>query len=767
MALRQAVVAKCGSRLPMELPRIIQFPVNDICNSRCVMCDIWKRKRDHEISPAELRAVLSDRLFQQVTYVGISGGEPTLRRDLVEIVTAMIEQLPKLTGFCIITNAIRSKRVIEAAQEVAAVARRHRQAFSVVVSVDGVGASHDANRGVVGNFDSVVQVIETLKANGIPVSIGCTLTPVNAYDADDVLLWCEENGISQWEFRIGVDIARVYNIGYAERQPFSAAQLFHLVQFFQKLACHPAVDHERRRFYRSLVGQLSTGAPRRAGCDWKTRGVTLDSRGELSYCSVQSPILGSAIEQSAFKIYTSSRSVRDTIVREHCQNCKHDLQGPPPAEDLFAEALGNIVSPIRSRMENAAKRFRKVNLSPVIQTPQKTHPSQWTRVLVTGWYGTETAGDKAILAEVLEFLRIHAPSASVTLTTLNEIVSRQTREELQAPNWREIIPIETAASPEVIGRFDAVVLGGGPLEEIAAMEYFLRLFEEANRLRKARVIFGCGVGTFFTDGTRDIAAGIVRLATSGFFRDPESHTAAASLGGNPELAVGCDPAVAFLSRWRAANRMVETHGNVLAGMLRANTTEYISGAASQTLEVANQSSARQFANIFAMAAEPLDAGINLLPMHTLAVGGDDRMFAREVARNCPRKVTVRKGYYSLHDTLALLDGATAAVAMRYHGHLFAAALGVPFVSIDYTGKNGKVSSLVNRIGLAESSEDWSSLDPHRAARRLIHVATERQFWSNHLAVKTEELLSSLYGAYEDTFGVEVQGAPRLQACSQL
>src|SRR4051812_41896991 len=45
-----------GQYLPPK-PRVIQFPVNDICNSRCVMCNIWQRKRDKEITPDELRAI--------------------------------------------------------------------------------------------------------------------------------------------------------------------------------------------------------------------------------------------------------------------------------------------------------------------------------------------------------------------------------------------------------------------------------------------------------------------------------------------------------------------------------------------------------------------------------------------------------------------------------------------------------------------------------------------------------------------------------------
>src|SRR5436309_696308 len=77
VACQQVRDQTVGQYLPPK-PTVIQFPINDICNSRCVMCNIWERKRDKEITPQELRQILADPLFREVRYVGMSGGEPTL-----------------------------------------------------------------------------------------------------------------------------------------------------------------------------------------------------------------------------------------------------------------------------------------------------------------------------------------------------------------------------------------------------------------------------------------------------------------------------------------------------------------------------------------------------------------------------------------------------------------------------------------------------------------------------------------------------------------
>ncbi|HEX2698123.1 MAG TPA: radical SAM protein, partial [Anaerolineales bacterium] len=68
------------------LPVVLNLPITDNCNSRCVMCDVWKNKSSGELSAEELGRILCDPLFKHIEHVGVSGGEPTLRADLVQLV---------------------------------------------------------------------------------------------------------------------------------------------------------------------------------------------------------------------------------------------------------------------------------------------------------------------------------------------------------------------------------------------------------------------------------------------------------------------------------------------------------------------------------------------------------------------------------------------------------------------------------------------------------------------------------------------------------
>ncbi len=750
-------------------PTVIQFPVNDICNSRCGMCNIWQQKRDHEVTPDELATILRDPLFTEVEFVGLNGGEPTLRKDLPELASVLTQELPKLKDLHIITNAIRYKDVTERILAVNEVAKGAGKKLGVSVSLDGVGEDHDRNRGVKGNFDSAVKVIDTLKENNIPVSIGCTLTAANCDGADDLLQWCEDHGIKDYEFRLGVEIRRVYNDGYDLLNPLTPQQWFHLTMFFDKLSRDQRVGGAQRRFYKSLVDQIAYGSPRSAGCHWQTQGVTLDARGNLSYCSVKSPIIGSALTGSATEVYKKGLVQRRQIIKNHCGDCRHDLLGPPPIRDMVKQGVDEITEPWRRRIAQRKdlQGDQNFDFTPrTINHPTLPHPGRWRHVVITGWYGTETQGDKAILGELVHFIRTHSPDCKITLTTIDRKVSLQTMREMPELADIELVDLDRAAELGVVERADAVILGGGPLEDIGETEHVWGLFHKANRLSKARIIFGCGVGPFHNKRVKAQASAILRMTTGGFFRDQESHDYAVRLGASPKLGIGCDPALRYLYRWaqdrarrldRQSQPQEARQAPRLIGLVRANTCEYTGDLSGEVLEDRNRQTISDLASVFESATSQYDTSVDLLPMHSLWLGGDDRLFNRQIDKAfvAPDRVSVERGYLTLNELLESIATADAAVAMRYHGHLFCMALGVPILSIDYTGENGKVSALVKRIGYGRWSRRWEGIEPVDMADLFNGLIGQRREWSGYLKSQSLTLVKELETTYEKSFGVIV------------
>jgi polysaccharide pyruvyl transferase WcaK-like protein len=86
----------------------------------------------------------------------------------------------------------------------------------------------------------------------------------------------------------------------------------------------------------------------------------------------------------------------------------------------------------------------------------------------------------------------------------------------------------------------------------------------------------------------------------------------------------------------------------------------------------------------------------LMPMHTFAVGIDDRDFARRFANTYLQEgdCDIGNKVYSPQDILSVMSRSKFNVCMRFHSVLFAEKLDVPFVAIDYTG-GGKIKGFLN------------------------------------------------------------------------
>ena len=710
-------------RLVAPRPVILRLLANNVCDSRCVMCGIWKNDAGTQNDCGTLQAMLQDSRLARIDRVVIGGGEPTLRSDLPEIAELLCHGLPRLTSIELTTNAVDEDQVIQRSLDLADVLRKKSVEFKLAVSLDGVGDDHDQNRGVSGNFKSAVNVIDAARNAGIDVGIRCTLTSSNLEGADDLLAWCDEHQIEDWRFGVAIESPEFENRGYLQDSALTPSQRFHAMMFFEQLVRQRSLSLEHRTYYEHLRDWLARGDDEQPARFQNSRTITVNVQGEA---------------QDADEQY-----------------CKEGLLERPGELDwnMVKQRARDVVV----TRKNA--RTRKIALDEIggqkLKPATAANPTDWTHVLVTGWYGTETAGDKAILGELLHFLREASPQCRVTVTTLNHHISEQSRRELSGLANAALVDMATAHQPDVIEQFDAVVIGGGPLMESQAMGYIWRIFAEANRQEKARIVFGCGVGPIHSDYTRRLVASVLTMSTAGFFRDQESVRLAAELSPERSFDYACDPAFAYVRRWHLGNQQQDKSGDVLAGLLRANTKENLPGDDVGALRARNIKAAGVLARILEGTAIRTDQTVQLLAMNTPWVGGDDRLFNRVIRDEAESRaaglVEIERGYLELDELLTQLNSASSAVAMRYHGHVFCTALGIPYLSIDYTGKPGKVDSLVTRLDYQQFSEDWSSMGEEHAIASLETLHSRRDQWSGYLLESADRLVERLQTTYERVF----------------
>ena len=76
------------------------------------MCNSWKLPYHDDLTTDDYRKAFESDLFRSIEYVGITGGEPTLRRDMVDLVRIMSDNMPRLRKMTLNTNGFVTERVV-------------------------------------------------------------------------------------------------------------------------------------------------------------------------------------------------------------------------------------------------------------------------------------------------------------------------------------------------------------------------------------------------------------------------------------------------------------------------------------------------------------------------------------------------------------------------------------------------------------------------------------------------------------------------------
>ena len=163
-------------------PLNLTFSVTYRCNARCQTCNVWK-KRVRDLTLLEYVRLFDD-LGSSLYWATFSGGEPFLRPDLIDIVTACYDRChPAIVT--IPTNGLLREAVVDGVARLS----RHAPDMQIVInfSLDGIGPRHDDLRGVPGNYERMKDTYRALRTAGHPnvtVGVHSVISRMNAGEFD-------------------------------------------------------------------------------------------------------------------------------------------------------------------------------------------------------------------------------------------------------------------------------------------------------------------------------------------------------------------------------------------------------------------------------------------------------------------------------------------------------------------------------------------------------------------------------------------------------
>ena len=155
------------------------------CNLNCSYCFYRTSNRFHStnfLSKKEIFALIDKMVRERINKLVLTGGEPTLYPDFIEISEYAMLKMPKVTicaNGVILDNKLEDKIV--------------KLNFSTyTVSIDShIVKMHDKLRGRKGAFKKTVAFIKKLKLNNKNVSIHITIHPENINHIEETINFCK------------------------------------------------------------------------------------------------------------------------------------------------------------------------------------------------------------------------------------------------------------------------------------------------------------------------------------------------------------------------------------------------------------------------------------------------------------------------------------------------------------------------------------------------------------------------------------------------
>ena len=277
------------------------------CQSHCSMCHVWQHPTlpAEEVTPAILAQLPSG--FRRLV---LTGGEPTLRADLEEIVDLL---RPKTRRLEISTNGLQPDKLER-------IVRRHPD-VGIRISLDGFGAKNDSIRGEKNGFERKRLTLERLfAAGGRDLGFATVVQDDNADQLLDLHKLCSA-------FGGGFDLSTLHN-GFQ----------YHKIdnEFTNRVraarALQPLVDAWLRtprppNWFRAWaaigLAKKILGQPRRAPCLAGRDFLFLDPWGRVYACNVRPDLeIGDLTVQTWRKIVKGPRAAEARVRAARCtHNC--------------------------------------------------------------------------------------------------------------------------------------------------------------------------------------------------------------------------------------------------------------------------------------------------------------------------------------------------------------------------------------------------------------------------------------------------------------
>jgi len=343
---RLQYIAKAAAGVPRDLvntfisakvhpirPTVLIYNCTWVCDAKCTMCNNWKwGNRKEDMTLEQLEPVMDSPFWGAVENLNISGGEPTTRLDLPQMVEMFHRRLPRLRKIGINTTGLTPARAIPMLTRIVEFCAEHELLISIRVSLDGIGDVHDQVRAVKNGFDKASKTIEAMQAlskeyGNFSFGIASTIFAKNLEDAENILTWARTKDLDVVFNMLRFTDAMLHNNHLKESIGFHEREENFMRKFFLDRVKEESVLSGQAFMYLHYADMIANGYHRTMPCPFQSQGLLLNPNGDLHYCE-NSQKIGNVLDESAEALYFKAENLahRQQIKEQTCPTCLSPCQ---------------------------------------------------------------------------------------------------------------------------------------------------------------------------------------------------------------------------------------------------------------------------------------------------------------------------------------------------------------------------------------------------------------------------------------------------------
>jgi MoaA/NifB/PqqE/SkfB family radical SAM enzyme len=314
-------------------PTVLIFNCTWVCDARCEMCNNWRwGNRKEDVTLEQVDRIMAGDFWHNVENLNVSGGEPTTRNDLPELVELFHARLPRMRKIGINTTGLTPQRAIPMLTRIVEFCGAHNLLLSIRVSIDGIGDVHEQVRNVKRGFDKASQTIEAMQALAaraphFQFGIASTIFAKNLDDAKNIQAWARARGLDIVFNMLRFTDNMLHNRDLEAKIGFGSREEAFMREFFLDRVAEESILSGQAFMYLHYADMIANGYHRTMPCPFQRQGLLLNPNGDLFYCE-NSKKLGNALETPAGDLYFGAEHLaqRDALKRDTCPTCLSPCQ---------------------------------------------------------------------------------------------------------------------------------------------------------------------------------------------------------------------------------------------------------------------------------------------------------------------------------------------------------------------------------------------------------------------------------------------------------